>query len=57
VPRPAFRQARATWLQYHPDPGEIVVDERGRTSLARVCTRAYDRYQVEEFPDGRRPWG
>lgn len=31
---------------------EIVVDERGRTSLARVRTHAYDRYLVEEFPDG-----
>jgi hypothetical protein len=32
--------------------GEIVVDERGRTSLARVRTGTYDRYQVEEFSDG-----
>jgi hypothetical protein len=32
--------------------GELVVDERGRTSLARVRTHDYDRYMVEEFPDG-----
>ncbi|MBI2170300.1 MAG: hypothetical protein HYU28_12500 [Actinobacteria bacterium] len=32
--------------------GEISVDERGRTSLARVRTQRFDRYQVEEFPDG-----
>lgn len=32
--------------------GELVVDERGRTSLARVRTHNYDRYTVEEFPDG-----
>jgi hypothetical protein len=31
---------------------EIVVDERGRTSLARVRHHAYDRYLAEEFPDG-----
>jgi hypothetical protein len=31
---------------------ELVVDERGRTSLARVRNHAYDRYIVEEFPDG-----
>ena len=28
------------------------MDERGRTSLARVRTHHYDRYTVEEFPDG-----
>jgi hypothetical protein len=28
------------------------VDERGRTSLARVRSRRCDRYLVEEFPDG-----
>lgn len=31
---------------------EITVDERGRTSLARVRTHDYDRYTAEEFPDG-----
>jgi|SRR5260370_5598280 hypothetical protein len=31
---------------------ELVVDERGRTSLARVRSHHYDRYTVEEFPDG-----
>lgn len=31
---------------------ELVVDERGRTSLARVRSHDYDRYIVEEFPDG-----
>jgi hypothetical protein len=32
--------------------GELVVDERGRTSLARVRSHDYGRYTVEEFPDG-----
>jgi hypothetical protein len=32
--------------------GELVVDERGRTSLARVRSHHHDRYTVEEFPDG-----
>lgn len=32
--------------------GEITVDDRGRTSLARVRSHAYDRYTAEEFPDG-----
>jgi hypothetical protein len=32
--------------------GELVVDERGRTSLARVRSHDYDRYLVEEFDDG-----
>jgi hypothetical protein len=31
---------------------ELVVDKRGRTSLARVRRHSYDRYTVEEFPDG-----
>jgi hypothetical protein len=31
---------------------ELLVDERGRTSLARVRSHSYDRYLVEEFPDG-----
>ena len=31
---------------------ELAVDERGRTSLARVRSHHYDRYIVEEFPDG-----
>jgi hypothetical protein len=31
---------------------ELVVDERGRTSLARVRSHDYERYTVEEFPDG-----
>jgi len=31
---------------------EIAVDERGRTSLARVRTKIFDRYLVEEYPDG-----
>lgn len=30
----------------------IDVDERGRTSLARVRSGKHDRYLVEEFPDG-----
>lgn len=32
--------------------GEIVVDERGRTSLARVRTRKFSRYQARELADG-----
>jgi hypothetical protein len=32
--------------------GELIVDERGRTSLAKVRSHDYDRYIVEEFPDG-----
>jgi len=32
--------------------GEVVVDERGRTSLARVRSHDYERYMVEEFDDG-----
>ncbi len=31
---------------------EVVVDERGRTSLARIRTRIYARYTAEELPDG-----
>jgi hypothetical protein len=31
---------------------EITVDERGRTSLARVRRHEYERYAAEEFPDG-----
>jgi hypothetical protein len=31
---------------------EITVDERGRTSLAKVRTRKFDRYTTEEHPDG-----
>lgn len=31
---------------------EILLDERGRTSLARVRSHDYDRYTVEEYPDG-----
>lgn len=33
-------------------PKEILLDDRGRTSLARVRTHNYDRYTVEEYPDG-----
>jgi hypothetical protein len=33
-------------------PGEIVVDSRGRTSLARVRTQDFDRYFVREHEDG-----
>lgn len=33
-------------------PGEIVVDSRGRTSLARVRTKAFTRYKVQAFEDG-----
>lgn len=29
-----------------------MVDSRGRTSLAKVRTRQYDRYLAEEHPDG-----
>jgi hypothetical protein len=32
--------------------GELVVDERGRTSLARVRSHDYDKYIAEEFEDG-----
>jgi hypothetical protein len=33
--------------------GELVVDERGRASLARVRSRNdITRYEVEEFPGG-----
>lgn len=28
------------------------VDDRGRTSLAKVTTRRHSRYLVDEFPDG-----
>jgi hypothetical protein len=31
---------------------EVVVDERGRTSVARVRSHNYDRYLAEELPDG-----
>jgi hypothetical protein len=31
---------------------EVDVDERGRTSLAKVRSRRFSRYLVEEFPDG-----
>ena len=31
---------------------ELVVDERGRTSLARVRSHDYDKYIAEEFEDG-----
>jgi hypothetical protein len=31
---------------------EVDVDERGRTSLARVRSHDYDRYIAEELPDG-----
>jgi hypothetical protein len=31
---------------------EITVDARGRTSLARVRSHNFDRYTVEEFPEG-----
>jgi hypothetical protein len=32
--------------------GEIVVDARGRTTLARVRKQKHDRYLAEEHPDG-----
>jgi hypothetical protein len=35
------------WMQ-----AELDVDERGRTSLAKVRSHDYERYFVEEFPDG-----
>lgn len=35
-----------------PTSNEIVLDERGRTSLARVRRRDFDRYTVEEYDDG-----
>ena len=35
-----------------PAREEVVVDERGRTSLARVRSHDYDRYTAEELPDG-----
>ncbi len=31
---------------------EITVDQRGRTSLARVRSRNHDRYLAEELPNG-----
>ena len=31
---------------------EISVDARGRTSLAKVRTKVYERYATEELPDG-----
>jgi hypothetical protein len=31
---------------------EIYVDSRGRTSLARVRSKVFDSYLVEELPDG-----
>jgi hypothetical protein len=31
---------------------EISVDFRGRTSLAKVRTKKFDRYSTEEHPDG-----
>lgn len=31
---------------------EVVLDERRRTSLAKVGRKGDDRYLVEEFPDG-----
>ena len=31
---------------------ELVVDERGRTSLAKVRTHQFERYIVDEFEDG-----
>ena len=31
---------------------EITVDERGRTSLARVRTKQFTRYSVEEHDNG-----
>jgi hypothetical protein len=31
---------------------EVLVDERGRTSLARVRSHVYGRYTAEELPDG-----
>jgi hypothetical protein len=31
---------------------EITVDERGRTSLARVRRQKHERYRAEEYPDG-----
>lgn len=35
-----------------PKQPAVDVDERGRTSLARVRHHDYDRYTVEELPDG-----
>jgi hypothetical protein len=32
--------------------GEIVVDSRGRTNLARVRTQCWDRYLAAEHEDG-----
>jgi hypothetical protein len=31
---------------------EISLDERGRTSLAKVRSHDFNRYTVEEYPDG-----
>lgn len=35
-----------------PRQAFVDVDERGRTSLARVRNHEYDRYTAEELPDG-----
>lgn len=32
--------------------GEVVVDSRGRTSLARVRSKRFDRYLAQEREDG-----
>jgi hypothetical protein len=60
-----FRQNTGTWYRLlhacnivhtttedRMATNEVVVDERGRTSLARVRSHDYDRYLVEELPDG-----
>lgn len=31
---------------------ELVLDERRRTSLARIGRKDHDKYLVEEYPDG-----
>ncbi|HUP68402.1 MAG TPA: hypothetical protein VM142_01180 [Acidimicrobiales bacterium] len=35
-----------------PRTNEILLDARGRTNLARARTHNYNRYTVEEYPDG-----
>jgi hypothetical protein len=45
--------SRSVWYQHggaQMATNEVVVDERGRTSLARVRSHHYNRYLVEELP-------
>jgi hypothetical protein len=35
-----------------PRAKEVILDERGRTSFAKVRSHDFNRYTVEEYPDG-----